>query len=64
MKTTKKETVCTCKNIQAKTGFLSQNSIKNLIHFNSTAAQPVSNVNFQGSKSAYREEETGKREPT
>jgi hypothetical protein len=60
MKTIKRETAYTYKNIQAKTGFLSKNSIKNLLHFNSTATQPLSNVSFQGSKSAYREEETSR----
>ncbi len=55
MKTTKREIAF--KNIQTRTGFLAQNSIKNLLHFG-IATQPVSNVSFHGSKSAYREEET------
>jgi hypothetical protein len=58
MKITREETACTCKskNSQARTGFLSQNKIKNLLRINNTANQIATNANFGGSKVVYSEE--------
>jgi hypothetical protein len=64
MKATREETACTCqsKNTQSRTGFLSQNKIKNLLRINNTSTQIATNANFGGSKAVYIEEEARRHE--
>jgi len=58
MKAIRKETACVCtsRNTQARTGFLSQDKIKNLLRIKNTATQIAADANFDASKAAHGEE--------